>query len=344
MDESENYDIQHTTEWALLFPLRTGLLSLKSSFASLSETENHDGLGVPYKAEYLSEQNISYFKMSSENSSAHSSVENLHQSPRLRSRRRSSMSDLDKLGGIKSNVPDIVRSVTSHSYEHEYDSAPNSPNIRYIRHLHKSEGVRGSIGDFMNFKRFGGGSGYRTETIIAKTVPLSTVTKRSSSRDIDVIENQLYDDEDSYRSSRNSFRGSRSSFNDSKSSLDSVDAKSPRVRKYGLVLSENLLMQHCAKNVPYLGSPQRQSYVDDLAECNVKVPNLHHSNSFRRGCSSVSSCGSATTAVSQDGFGEMIGMPLSGSQRTERLSRIIRQQRSTHQLYANISVSWLIIR
>lgn len=343
MDESESFDVQHTTEWALLFPLRTGLLSLKSSFASLSESDNHNDsvLNTGYKTEYLSEQNISCFKMSSENSSGHSSNENLHQSPRLRIRRRSSMSDLDKLGGIKCNVPDIVRSVTSHSYEHDYDSAPTSPNIRYIRHLHKSEGVRGSIGDFMNFKRFGCSSGYRTETIIAKTVPLSTVTKRSSSREIDVIENQLYDDEDSFRSSRNSFRGSRSSFNDSKSSLDSVDMKSPRVRKYGVVLSENILMQHCAKSPNYLDAPNRLSYSEESSDFSVKVPaGIHLSNSFRRGiCSSVSSSGSCATAVSQEALPDLTGVPLSGSQRTERLSRIIKQQRSTHQLYANISVS-----
>lgn len=290
MDSTDRVEVQHTTEWALLFPLRTGLLSMKSSFSSLSEAENRLSLN---KSDYLSEQHINYLKMPSENSSAQSSTENLYQSAKLRMRRRSSMSDLDKIGCLKSHVPDIVRSATSHSCEHEYESAPNSPH--YVRHVHKS--VRGSIGDFMNFKRFGGGVGYRTETIIAKTVPLSTVTKRSSSRDIDMVENQLFEEDDC----KNSFRGSRSSFCDSRSSLESVESRNARVRKVGVGFSENILLQHSA--MTFIGEDAAKS--ETANGCPA------------RGC----------------------GQPLSGSQRTERLSRIIRQQRSTHQLYANISVS-----
>lgn len=201
MDECDD-DVSHcSTEWALLFPLRAGLFSLKSSVVSLEADR----------------------KMTSGAASLMGSTEEL--APRLRLRRRSSMSDLDKIAGLKAEPP---RSATSHSYD----------------------STRGSIGDFMNYKRFGGSGCRLGDSTLARTMPLSTVTTRS----------------------REEFSGYASN--------DSL----PRARKFGFVLSENLLMQ-------YAGA-QNSSYLEDVD-------------------------------------GEDTG-PLTGSQRTERLSRIIRQQRSSH--------------
>jgi len=187
-------DVSHcSTEWALLFPLRAGLFSVKSSVVSLDADR----------------------KMASAAGSLRGSTEELPH--RLRLRRRSSMSDLDKIAGLKSEP---TRSATSHSYD----------------------STRGSIGDFMNYKRFGGSGCRLGDSALARTMPLSTVTTRS-----------------------------REEFNSS----DSL----PRTRKVGLVLSENLMMQYAGRS---------------------------------------SSC------ANDD------GLPLTGSQRAERLSRIIRQQQYSH--------------
>lgn len=202
MDDCDD-DVSHcSTEWALLFPLRAGLFSVKSSVVSL-ETER---------------------RMASTAASLHGSTEEL--APRLRLRRRSSMSDLDKIAGLKAEPS---RSATSHS----------------------CDSTRGSIGDFMNYKRFGGSGCRLGDSALARTMPLSTVTTRS-----------------------------REEFS-RQPSTDSL----PRARKFGLVFSENLLIQYAEAR--------------------------------------------ASTCL-EDVDGEDSG-PLTGSQRTERLSRIIREQRSTHQ-------------
>lgn len=327
MDELESLDVRHTTEWALLFPLRTGLLSLKSSFNSLADSDTV--LDDLYKAEYYSQQNISTRKMTSGNSSARSSVENLHPFPNVRMRRRSSMSDLDKIGGLQVKVSNISRSATSNSYDHECRSTPNSPHARYMSQMHKSDNVRGSIGDFMNFKRFGGSSGFRTETIIAKTVPLTTVTKKSNRECHPLRRKLLNDDEYCLKASKSSLKGSRSSFDESRSSMESIDGylKSNRNRKCGVAFSENIIMQHFIKN-PY-ELEKSDLPVMELIESMENVPS-----------SQSRSVNSGATLVLSVQNGESPEVPLSGSQRTERLSRLIRQHRSTHQLYANISVSF----
>ncbi|KAF6210480.1 hypothetical protein GE061_013586 [Apolygus lucorum] len=119
-EKTMNSEIKKT-EWALLFPLKAGLLSLRSS-ASL-ELKPAGPPGSPVIP------------------------------ARLRLRRGSSMTDLGR-------------------------PPPLSP-------VHLAPGVghqpSGSIGDLMNMKRYYGSSGDVTlENIIARTVPLSTVSPRPS--------------------------------------------------------------------------------------------------------------------------------------------------------------------
>ncbi|GLV31617.1 hypothetical protein CBL_07378 [Carabus blaptoides fortunei] len=102
---------------------------------------------------------------------------------RLNMRRGSSMSELDKLttGG---GLPDLVRSTTANNRlstsqtSKGYDSLPHSPHLsRSGVNKTGSCSVRGSIGDLMNQKKYGSSSwSIRSETLIARTVPLSTVT------------------------------------------------------------------------------------------------------------------------------------------------------------------------
>ncbi|XP_026464953.1 uncharacterized protein LOC113367571 [Ctenocephalides felis] len=128
----------HSTEWALLFPLKAGLFTLRTA------PEISRSTAMPQQG----------------------------------SRRRSSMSDLDKLSAA---LPDLVRSAAgSMHYGLSFNSLPHSP------HAAKSicsSGTypQGSIGDLMNLKKYGGSSwSVRSETLVAKTVPLSTVTPRHS--------------------------------------------------------------------------------------------------------------------------------------------------------------------
>lgn len=95
------------------------------------------------------------------------------------------MSELDKLttaGGV--GLPDLVRSTTANNRlstsqtSKGYDSLPHSPHLsRSGVNKTGSCSVRGSIGDLMNQKKYGSSSwSIRSETLIARTVPLSTVT------------------------------------------------------------------------------------------------------------------------------------------------------------------------
>ncbi|XP_068082620.1 uncharacterized protein [Anabrus simplex] len=156
-----------TTEWALLFPLKAGLFAVKSSLAvgagEAKELTVKEGMSIP---------------------------EEMCGGGRLRMRRRSSMSDLDKLTSSGALLPDVVR------HTHGYDSVPHSPALS---RRSQARSVQGSIGDLMNLKRFGGSAGsVRSETLIARTVPLSTVTSRTGSprlspeRDAEVEEALCY--------------------------------------------------------------------------------------------------------------------------------------------------------
>lgn len=134
-----------STEWALLFPLKAGFFAMRSSMSSKSVHKEREKL--------LKEKHIQ---------------------SRNRIRRGSSLSDLDKLQG-KETLPDIVRSA-----EKGFESVPHSPALSRTN-LQLTNQVRGSIGDLMNLKKYGGSNwSVRSETLIAKTVPLSTVTPKQS--------------------------------------------------------------------------------------------------------------------------------------------------------------------
>lgn len=134
-----------STEWALLFPLKAGFFAMRSSISSKSVHKEREKL--------LKEKHIQ---------------------SRNRIRRGSSLSDLDKLQN-KETLPDIVRSV-----EKGFESVPHSPALSRTN-LQLTNQVRGSIGDLMNLKKYGGSNwSVRSETLIAKMVPLSTVTPKQS--------------------------------------------------------------------------------------------------------------------------------------------------------------------
>lgn len=90
--------------------------------------------------------------------------------PRIR--RGSSLSDLDKL----QNKPDVARSTEKCS-----ESLPHSPALSRTNLQSGNLYVRGSIGDLMNMKKYGASTwSVRSESLIARVVPLSTVTPRQS--------------------------------------------------------------------------------------------------------------------------------------------------------------------
>ncbi|KAG7203576.1 hypothetical protein KM043_013619 [Ampulex compressa] len=137
---------ERSTEWALLFPLKAGLFAMKSSLSSRSVNRERD-------------------RRSSKK----------HLAPKPRIRRGSSLSDLDKLQA-KPLLPDVVRSTEKCS-----ESLPHSPALSRMNLQLGGVHVRGSIGDLMNMKRYGGSCwSVRSETLIARAVPLSTVTPRQS--------------------------------------------------------------------------------------------------------------------------------------------------------------------
>lgn len=141
----------HNTQWALLFPLKAGFLAMRSE----TVTRSVDRL----KQHRPSKKDI-------ENS-------------RLNMRRGSSMSEIDKLAS--GALPDLVRSTTTNNQlSASSASVPHSPYFsRSV--ISNTNSVRGSIGDLMNQKKYGSSQwSVRSETIIARTVPLSTVTPRHS--------------------------------------------------------------------------------------------------------------------------------------------------------------------
>lgn len=155
---------EKSTEWALLFPLKAGLFAMKSSLSSKSVNREKE-------------------KIAKEKATL----------ARARIRRGSSLSDLDKLQN-KSILPDVVRSIEKCS-----ESLPHSPALSRTNLQLCTSQVRGSIGDLMNLKKYGGSNwSVRSESLVAKAVPLSTVTLRHHSPRIDVdaddLEDELTDD------------------------------------------------------------------------------------------------------------------------------------------------------
>lgn len=160
---------EKSTEWALLFPLKAGLFAMKSSLSSKSVNREKEN-----KERFTRMQNL--------------------QQPRARIRRGSSLSDLDKLQN-KTILPDVVKST-----EICTGSLPHSPALsRTNLQLGGSCNIRGSIGDLMNMKKYGGSNwSIRSETtLIAKVVPLSTVTaKQQQQQQISMMEKSIEDFED----------------------------------------------------------------------------------------------------------------------------------------------------
>lgn len=142
---------EHTTERALLFPLKAGLFTMKSS----TFTRSVDRLKKNTKPKESTNDN------------------------RLKMRRGSSMSELDKLAAEP--LPDLVRSTTATNHlSASPASVPHSPYLSRS-YISNTTSVRGSIGDLMNQKKYGSSQwSVRSETLIARTVPLSTVTPRHS--------------------------------------------------------------------------------------------------------------------------------------------------------------------
>ncbi|KAK5649190.1 hypothetical protein RI129_000219 [Pyrocoelia pectoralis] len=149
MNESD----KHSTEWALLFPLRAGLFSVRHS----GVTRSHDRIKKKRPSKETPKDD------------------------RLGMRRGSSMSELDKLSS-SGLLPDLVRSTTAH---HQLSaspaSVPHSPYLSRSGISTASHSVRDSIGDLMNQKKYGSSQwSVRSESLIARLVPLSTVTPRQS--------------------------------------------------------------------------------------------------------------------------------------------------------------------
>lgn len=170
-----------TTQLALLFPLKAGLFAFKSSTVinhSVPETSesNKDNMTLQRDSQIDGKLEEPFPTISN---------------PRMKMRRRSSMSDIDKFTSSVGRSPDLARYAGSSNTPNSchlrvsgdgYDSMPHSPGTPR-RSNTPDIGACGSIGDLMNMKRYGGSSwSVRscTETIIAKTVPLSTVTPRGS--------------------------------------------------------------------------------------------------------------------------------------------------------------------
>ncbi|KMQ95874.1 hypothetical protein RF55_3882 [Lasius niger] len=154
---------EKSTEWALLFPLKAGLFAMKSSLSSKSVNRGEKEI----KERFLKKN----FQ------------------PRAKIRRGSSLSDLDKLQS-KAILPDVVKSTEKCS-----ESLPHSPALSRTNLQLGSSSVRGSIGDLMNMKKYGGSNwSVRSETLIAKAVPLSTVTARQNSQIGKSVEDDLEDE------------------------------------------------------------------------------------------------------------------------------------------------------
>ena len=157
-----------STEWALLFPLKAGLFAMKTSISSKSVSREKEKI-----------------------------TKEKYGQPRLRIRRGSSLSDLDKLIQTKCVLPDVVRSTEKGS-----ESLPHSPAFSRTNLQLGSPQAGGSIGDLMNLKKYGGSSwSVRSETLIAKVVPLSTVTPKQTSP-VETAEEDMLEDFVEYQRGR----------------------------------------------------------------------------------------------------------------------------------------------
>lgn len=134
------------TEWALLFPLKAGLFAMKSSTkVKVTKSKSSD-------------------------------------KDRSKMRRGSSLSELDKL---TVNSADFMRSATASQHLAASPvSLPQSPYLSRSLLSSNATSLKGSIGDLMNLKKYGSSQwSVRSESLIARTMPLTTVTTRPSPRE-----------------------------------------------------------------------------------------------------------------------------------------------------------------
>lgn len=145
------------TEWALLFPLKAGLFAMKSS---------------------------TKVKVTKSKST---------EKDRSKMRRGSSLSDLDRLTVNK----EFVRSTTTNQHLAASPvSLPQSPYLSRSLLSSNTTSLKGSIGDLMNQKKYGSSQwSVRSESLIAKTMPLTTVTARPSPRGSTLVITSDFDDE-----------------------------------------------------------------------------------------------------------------------------------------------------
>ncbi|OXU18610.1 hypothetical protein TSAR_010306 [Trichomalopsis sarcophagae] len=145
--------MDRSTEWALLFPLKAGLLTMKSSFFN-------NGLRA----------------------------ESMYNISKTRIRRGSSLSDLDRY------QPKISSSNVIYSSERTNEIVSFMPALSNSNLKMLSNQECGSIGDMMNLKKYGGSNwSVRSESLIAKTVPLSTVTPKQSPQHEISTENIIFE-------------------------------------------------------------------------------------------------------------------------------------------------------
>ncbi|KAF4526520.1 hypothetical protein B566_EDAN005887 [Ephemera danica] len=150
-----------STQLALLFPLRTGLFSVRSGSST--------SLPPPQREMAVTGEEA---------------IEMRQARGRQARRRGSSMSELDRF-----QMAHLQNSHEHHTDEEQapmslgtpkgsgYDTAPHSP--AFTRRNLMEESVRGSIGDLMNLKQYGSMWSVRSATeSIAQAVPLTTVTQR----------------------------------------------------------------------------------------------------------------------------------------------------------------------
>ncbi|KAI5726075.1 hypothetical protein M8J77_023464 [Diaphorina citri] len=220
--------------------------------------------------------------------------------PRLGMRRRSSMSDLDRI----TSLPDLVSSA---QYRQGH-SGPSSPvNIKpaaatshTVLSGGKTSEVTGSIGDLMNLKKYYGshsGSGGiassvpNSDSMIARIVPLSTVFPKSSTSDTPLP------------------------------SPEPLTAKSFK-------LNESLPTTHEEAREDSRTEPNDS---DSAAESDESPDSCEDGFDLRREMEDrfppIAEEGEATPVAA--GMVNNRRQVLTSSQRTERLSRLIRQQRSS---------------
>lgn len=158
IDKKMDENSGRNTEWALLFPLKAGLFAMKSSTKTKLITKNNKST----------------------------------EKDRAKIRRGSSLSDLDKL-----TVNNMRATTTSQHLAASPVSLPQSPYLSRSLLSSNTTSLKGSIGDLMNLKKYGSSQwSIRSESLIARTMPLTTVTARPSPRESMLVVSDDFGDEE----------------------------------------------------------------------------------------------------------------------------------------------------